>query len=116
MHPLRGLDGLALLPLFGHTRGHTGVIVEGGAGERALLHAGDAYFHREAVREGGSVPLGLRIFESLVEAERAPRLENAAFLRAVATRESARVRVVSAHDPVELASSPKVAARLGAGA
>jgi glyoxylase-like metal-dependent hydrolase (beta-lactamase superfamily II) len=116
VHPLRGLEGLALLPLFGHTRGHAGVVVEGGAGERALLHAGDAYFHRAAVREGGVVPVGLRIFESLVEAERGPRLENAAFLREVAAREAARVRVVSAHDPVELAASPKVAPRLAAGA
>jgi glyoxylase-like metal-dependent hydrolase (beta-lactamase superfamily II) len=114
-YPLRGLDGLALLPLFGHTRGHAGVVVEGGAGDRALLHAGDAYFHRDAVRAGGAVPIGLRIFESIVEAERAPRLANAAFLRAVATREAARVRVVSAHDPFELAASPKVAARVTAG-
>lgn len=86
-----------IVPLSGHTRGHACIGVD--LGDRALLHCGDAYFHRAAVR-GGAMPLGLDLFERFMAIDG----------RAVATNhqrlaELARdptVRVFSAHDPEEL--------------
>lgn len=60
---LPGLDvEIALVPLVGHSRGHTGIAVNGGDGW--LLHCGDAYFHREELATPPSCPPGLRIFQS----------------------------------------------------
>jgi glyoxylase-like metal-dependent hydrolase (beta-lactamase superfamily II) len=101
---IRALVGLPeeilLVPLAGHTRGHTGVAVWRGG--RWLLHAGDAYFHH-AEMEGDkySCPGGLRAFQSLVETDRAARKMNQARLRQlVASRGD--VSVFCAHDLVEL--------------
>jgi glyoxylase-like metal-dependent hydrolase (beta-lactamase superfamily II) len=59
---LRGLDAdIGLLPMHGHTRGHSAVIAN--AGERWLVHAGDAYFHRSAVEGNERVPRGTALFE-----------------------------------------------------
>ncbi|HTL32651.1 MAG TPA: MBL fold metallo-hydrolase [Kofleriaceae bacterium] len=59
---LRGLDAdIGLLPMHGHTRGHSAVIVKNG--DRWLVHAGDAYFHRNAIEGSGKVPSGTAAFE-----------------------------------------------------
>lgn len=59
---LRGLDAdIGILPMHGHTRGHSAVIVKNG--ERWLVHAGDAYFHRNAIRGNARVPMGTTAFE-----------------------------------------------------
>ena len=77
---LRGLDAdLGLLPLHGHTRGHSAVIVR--AGDRWLIHAGDAYFHRSTVEGDGRVPLGLATFERLAQVDGVRRRASAAALR-----------------------------------
>ena len=50
---LRGLDAdIALLPMHGHTRGHSAVLVKNR--DRWLVHAGDAYFHPGTVDGTGS--------------------------------------------------------------
>src|SRR5690606_36394123 len=59
---LRGMDAdIGLLPLHGHTRGHSAVIVR--ARDGWLVHAGDAYFHHATI-DGGRVPIGFRAFEA----------------------------------------------------
>ena len=97
---LRGLHhDVALVPLFGHTRGHTAVVVRRGA--RWVVHAGDAYFHRDELAGGGRGPLGLRWFATVDEVDRPARLASIAALRRLrATRDD--VDIVCAHDPVEL--------------
>ena len=95
---LAGVDAdLAIVPLHGHTRGHTAVVVR--AGERWLVHAGDAYFHRSAL-EGRSVPLGLAAFE------RAMRMDKAAWRASLAALRQLHASytdldIFSAHDPAE---------------
>src|SRR5205807_2423471 len=94
---------LLLVPLVGHTRGHTGIAIDTGRadGPRWLLHAGDAYFHRgqlDPVRP--HCPAGLRWFQSQVEVDHTTRLDNVERLRELAA--SGEVQVFSAHDPVEL--------------
>jgi glyoxylase-like metal-dependent hydrolase (beta-lactamase superfamily II) len=96
---LRGLDAdIGLLPLHGHTRGHSAVIVK--AHERWLVHAGDAYFHRAAI-EGGAVPLGFAVFERATQMDARGRRASLAALRQLRAS-YADVDVFSAHDPVEL--------------
>ena len=96
---LRGLDAdIALLPMHGHTRGHSAVVVH--SGDRWLVHAGDAYFHHHAVDGGGTVPLGFRGFETLVQMDPAARRASVAALRQLHTTYR-DVDMFCAHDPVE---------------
>lgn len=98
---VRDLPGLPpellLVPLTGHTRGHTGVALDTGDGR--LLHAGDAYFHRDQVATPSTCPPGLRAFQFLVQADLTTRLHNVA--RLAELNRDPGVTVVSAHDPVE---------------
>ena len=98
---LRGLDAdVGLLPMHGHTRGHSAVIVR--AGSRWLVHAGDAYFHHHAIDGAGPVPIGLRTFERLVQIDGAARRASVAALRQLHERYD-DLDVFCAHDPAELA-------------
>ena len=103
---VRQLDGvppeILLVPLHGHTRGHTGVVVEGADG--VLVHAGDAYFHRDEIHAPTrECPPALRAMQALFDVDRAQRLRNQDRLRELA-HTAPEVRIFSAHDPVELAS------------
>ena len=76
---LRGVDAdIGLLPMHGHTRGHSAIIVHGK--DRWFVHAGDAYFHHNAVN-GGSVPFGFAAFERLVQIDGSQRRASVAALR-----------------------------------
>lgn len=108
---VRQLEGLAediaIVPLFGHTRGHCGVAVRDG--DRWLLHAGDAYFHRDELVAAERCPPGLRWFQEVVQMDRRARRHNAERLRELHREHRAEVTIFSAHDPLELEA-------LGAGA
>ncbi|WP_374471289.1 MBL fold metallo-hydrolase [Phenylobacterium sp.] len=101
---VRQLEGLPpeilMVPLKGHTWGHAGVAVDTGDGW--LLHAGDAYFYRDEVRrpERRCTP-GLRLYQNMMEVDRAARLENQARLRDLSLDRDARVTMICAHDVVE---------------
>ena len=98
---LRGIDAdIGLLPMHGHTRGHSAVIAN--AGDRWLVHAGDAYFHRHAVA-GGKVPLALRAFEKAVETDAPSRRASASALRQLRASYS-DVALFCAHDTEEFAA------------
>ncbi|MBC7976617.1 MAG: hypothetical protein H7138_16715 [Myxococcales bacterium] len=96
---LRGLDAdIGLLPMHGHTRGHSAILVRAGA--RWLVHAGDAYFHRGSVDADLSVPIGLRAFERITQTDAAARRASVAALRQL--RESyADIDLFCAHDAAE---------------
>lgn len=91
-------DAIALVPLTGHTRGHSGVAVEHAGGW--LLHAGDAIFHRDELHGGRAVPLGLRAMATIDEHDRGARLATVETLRRLARLPD--VRVVCSHDPALL--------------
>jgi glyoxylase-like metal-dependent hydrolase (beta-lactamase superfamily II) len=95
---LRGLDAdIGLLPMHGHSRGHSAVIVNTGA--RWLVHAGDAYFHRNAL-EQTRVPIAFDLFERLMQMDSAARRASVAALRQL--RESyADLELFCAHDARE---------------
>jgi len=101
---VRQLDGLPpeilLVPLHGHSRGHTAVVVETGDG--AQLHAGDAYFdHTEVHGERSRCPRLLRAFQRVTNVDMKLRKLNQRRLRTLA-REATEVTIFSAHDPREL--------------
>jgi glyoxylase-like metal-dependent hydrolase (beta-lactamase superfamily II) len=104
---VRDLPGLPpellLVPLAGHTRGHVGVAVDTGRTDRPrwLLHAGDAYFfHGQLATGDPTCPPGLKVFQSLMQADKSARLHNLRRLRELAANGEAEI--FSAHDPVEL--------------
>ncbi|MFO0745540.1 MAG: MBL fold metallo-hydrolase [Myxococcota bacterium] len=105
---VRGLRGLPpeilLIPTVGHTRGHTCVAVQSGAGW--LVHAGDAYFdHGEVHARVRQCSIPLRIFQTLVEVDRKARLDNQDRLREL-VHAHGDVHVFCAHDPSELPGAP----------
>lgn len=92
-------QGVALVPLPGHTHGHAGVAVRTHGGW--LLQAGDAYFHhREMDAQRPWCTPGLRLYQTLMEKSRRLRLQNQARLRKLA-HDHPEVQVSCSHDPVE---------------
>jgi glyoxylase-like metal-dependent hydrolase (beta-lactamase superfamily II) len=97
---LAGLPpGILLVPLPGHSAGHAGIAVEADGGW--LLHAGDAYFHRDEVVPSGprSTP-GLRAFQRLMARDQGERLNTQARLRDLA-RDHEEVAIFCSHDSAE---------------
>lgn len=98
---LSGLDAeVLLIPLFGHSRGHTGMALRTGDGW--LLHCGDAYFNHGEVETPSSCPPGLRFFQNLNAADNRARKQNQERLRELASRHGEEVTLVCSHDPYEL--------------
>ena len=98
---LPGLDSeVAMVPLLGHTAGHVGIAID--AGERWLLHCGDAYFHRGEVATPNHCPPGLALFQNLTQHEGKTRRDNQERLRELAREHGDEVRLICSHDPVEL--------------
>ena len=98
---LPGIDAEVLLvPLIGHSRGHTGVAVKDG--ERWLLHCGDAYFHRGEIAMPPSCPPILRGFQTLMASDNAARKANQERLRELARSHGDEITLFCAHDPHEL--------------
>jgi glyoxylase-like metal-dependent hydrolase (beta-lactamase superfamily II) len=99
---LPGVDPeVLLIPLPGHSRGHSAVAVRDG--QRWLLHCGDAYFHRGEMATPPHCPPGLRAFQRAMSDDNAARVANQERLRELARQHSDEVRLFCAHDPVELA-------------
>lgn len=94
-------EDVLLVPLPGHSRGHSAVAVRRPSGGW-FLHAGDAYFFHAEKLQPPRCPSGLRAFQNLVQMDRRARLANAARLRDLHARHSADVTVFSAHDAREL--------------
>lgn len=101
---VRQMEGLPpeilLVPLEGHTRGHTGVAVHTQAGW--LLHAGDAYYFRDEMDlNQPRCTLGLALVQRLGAVDDQARRRNQERLRQLARGHAGEVRIFSSHDPVE---------------
>jgi glyoxylase-like metal-dependent hydrolase (beta-lactamase superfamily II) len=102
---VRDIPGLPpeilLVPLRGHTEGHTGVAVD--VGGRWLLHCGDAYFHSaELDPEPYCPPLSLA-HQRLMAVDEAARRANQKRLRELKRGVGDGVDLFCAHDPDDLA-------------
>jgi glyoxylase-like metal-dependent hydrolase (beta-lactamase superfamily II) len=91
---------IALVPLFGHSLGHSGVAIRVPSGW--LLHCGDAYFNHGEVESPPSCPPGLRFFQNLNAADNRARKANQERLRELASRHGDEVTLFCSHDPHEL--------------
>lgn len=90
-------DGVVLVPMPGHTRGHAAVAVD--AGHRWILHCGDAYYHRNTLERGFQAPLAIRAQE-VISAYSHKRLRaNQARIAELYQRQDPDLLVVCAHDP-----------------
>ena len=91
---------LLMVPLKGHTLGHTGIAIKRDGGW--LLHAGDAYFHHGELATPPSCPPGLSFFQNLNNSDHGQRVANQERLRELAARHGDEVQLVCSHDPHEL--------------
>lgn len=102
-YPVEGVEGMSIVPMNGHTRGHALVAVDAGA-RGWLLHAGDAAFDRGSIATGAdSVDdranrRTIRLFERAVGQDRSKIAGNHARLAEV--HASGGATVIPAHDPV----------------
>lgn len=101
--PLRHLSAqtqIRLVPLGGHTEGHTGIAVRDS--DHWLLHCGDAYYyHRELDADPHPHPL-LDFVQTSSEIDHDLRVDTQNRLRELVREHGEEVSVFSAHDPWEL--------------
>lgn len=100
---VRDLDGLTsdilLVPIRGHTAGHTAVAVK--QGDQWLLHCGDGYFSRVEMSGRLSPVNPLELFQRTIAFNNDLRLKNADRVRELVLRESNVIKAFSAHDELE---------------
>jgi glyoxylase-like metal-dependent hydrolase (beta-lactamase superfamily II) len=89
-----------LVPLFGHTHGHTGVAVR--VGDRWLLHAGDSYFFHGEMAAERHCPPALGYMQKRMQVLPELRVANQKRLRQLVRDHGDSVDVFSAHDATEL--------------
>ncbi|WP_405455384.1 MBL fold metallo-hydrolase [Streptomyces sp. NBC_00101] len=92
---------IKLIPLGGHTEGHTGIAVRDG--ERWLLHCGDAYYYHRELEVSREVHPLLDIVQTSSQVSRDLRLGTQARLRELIHDHGDRIEVFSSHDPWEFA-------------
>ena len=99
-------EDVLLVPLPGHTRGHSAVAVRAGFenGPEWLLHCGDAYFFHGEKDDAGQCPPMLKNFQRVIAVDDVARRANAQRLRDLHKEHSDTVRLFSAHDPTEYRS------------
>src|SRR5262249_4028720 len=88
---------IAMVPLLGHSAGHTGIAVK--AGDRWLLHGGDAFFHRGEIETPRNCPPAWELFQTITETDRKTRHTNQERLRELARDHGDEVTVICSHDP-----------------
>lgn len=100
VRPLVGLPPeILLIPLPGHTRGHSGIAIQ--SAEGWLLHCGDAYFdHRQLQRGLPYCPPGLMLLQLLESRNHLLWSYNLLRLAQLQQRHS-EVKLICSHDPVE---------------
>jgi glyoxylase-like metal-dependent hydrolase (beta-lactamase superfamily II) len=100
LRPLPGIgEDILMVPLVGHTRGHTGIAVRSEKGW--LLHCGDAYFFHGQLEATPHMPWGIAAFEKLVQTDRRARIDNLERLRLLNVSHGSNIQLFCAHDPVE---------------
>jgi glyoxylase-like metal-dependent hydrolase (beta-lactamase superfamily II) len=99
---LPGSDAeILLIPLPGHTLGHTGVALR--LGDRWMLHCGDAFFFHGEVETPAHCPPGLSAFQYLNQTVGHTRRENRERLRELALRHGDEIELFCSHDAAMLA-------------
>lgn len=100
-------DDVLLVPLRGHTRGHSAVAVRRPSGGW-FLHAGDAYFSAGEKTSAENCPGGLKGFQAAVQMDKAARHANADRLRSLHAEHGDDVTIFCAHDAEEFDALEKL--------
>jgi len=90
--------GVLLVPLPGHSRGHTAYAID--IGEHWILHAGDAFYHHSTLDGSGRTPLLLRLQESIITFDRRVMRNNQQRLLDLQQLPGSNLEIVNAHSPV----------------
>ena len=102
---VRALPGVEpevlLIPLVGHSRGHTGVAVK--QGDKWLLHCGDAYFNHGEIETPPAGSAGFKFFEAATGDDLKKVRHNQERLRELQKDHGDEITIFCAHDPKELA-------------
>lgn len=101
-------DGIVLVPIPGHTRGHAAIAVD--AGNRWILHCGDAFYHRGTLNGKKQSPWALRTQESFTAFNLKQLRANQARLAELHQRQDPDLLIVNAHDGELLAHAKATAA------
>ncbi|MDG5482948.1 MBL fold metallo-hydrolase [Mycolicibacterium gadium] len=88
--------GIVLVSLPGHTRGHACIAVD--AGNRWVLHCGDAFYQQGTLDGISEVPRPIRIIEPLLAFDRKKVADNHARLTELYQRQEPDLLMVCAHD------------------
>ena len=100
---IRDIPGLApeilLVPLEGHTYGHTGVAVDIGSGW--ILHCGDAYYIKEELRQKGKVSIGVRGFRRFAHTDITKVGRALEMLKRLMREHGDEVTLIASHDQFE---------------
>lgn len=91
------VDGIVLINLPGHTRGHAAVAVD--AGNRWILHAGDSFYHHGQLDGSGSAPRALTMMERSVAFDWKRVQVNHQRLSELWAVDHPDLLLVNAHDP-----------------
>ena len=94
-------DGVLLVPLPGHSRGHAAYAID--AGDRWILHAGDAFYHHTTLdrrSRRSEIPFILRAQESFVVYDRALARRNRERLASLHASAGTDIDIINAHSPV----------------
>lgn len=93
-------DGLIMLSLPGHTRGHAAYAIE--TGGRWILQVGDAFYHRGQIDGRGGTPLTLRAMERLVAHDWRRVQANHDRISEIYASGAKDLSLVNSHDPTLL--------------
>lgn len=95
--PLDAIDsGVVLVPMPGHTRGHSAVAVDGG--NRWILHCGDAFYHAGRIDGQSRVPVLIRAQEAISALDRKQLRANQERVAELYHRRESDLLVVCSHD------------------
>lgn len=90
-------DGIVLVSMPGHTRGHAAVAVD--AGDYWILHCGDTFYHPGTLDGVSRVPASLQIQERLVAHDIKALRTNQKRIAELRSGNQEELMVVCAHDP-----------------
>ena len=91
------IQDILLVPLHGHSAGHTGVYIP--SNNESVFHCGDAYFHHNTISKSyKDVPLGIKVFQKLVEYDTTARIRNQIRLTELFHKQKSTMRFICSHD------------------
>ncbi|MEU9337101.1 MBL fold metallo-hydrolase [Streptomyces sp. NPDC048290] len=93
-------DGIVMISLPGHTRGHAAIAVD--AGTHWVLHVGDSFYHRGQIDGTGRAPKSLTTMERAVASDWSQVAGNHRRLTQLYAENPPGLLLVNAHDPTLL--------------